>query len=68
MLPSDSSGSKLGLKDVLFFRTNENTRSSAALECGMVKTSSATQVSKENWGLPSTLFLAASCAQIMSIE
>ena len=39
MLPSVSSGSRLGGKEVLFVLTMEGTHSSAALECGTVSTS-----------------------------
>ena len=38
MLPSVSSGSRLGWKGVLFVLTMEGTHSSAALECGTVST------------------------------
>ena len=49
ILPSVSLGSRLGLNAVLFFLMSENTLSSSALECGMVRTKRAIDESLGNW-------------------
>ena len=46
MLDSVPFGSKLGRKAVLFFRTIENTCSSCAFECGIIKTNLAIRESR----------------------
>ena len=46
MLDSVPFGSKLGRKVVLFFRTVENTRSSCAFECEIIKTNLAFRESR----------------------
>ena len=56
MLPRVSSGSMLGRKGVLFFRTIEKTLSSAALECGIHKISRAIFPNLGNFNVPSTHF------------
>ena len=58
ILPSVSLGSRLGLNAVLFFLMSENTLSSSALECGMVRTKRAIDESLGNWLCPSALFMA----------
>ena len=52
ILAKDSSRSKFGLKQVLFFLTSEKTRSSSALECGITRINFATLVSLGNLGHP----------------
>lgn len=58
ILPSVSLRSRLGLNAVLFFLMSENTLSSSALECGMVRTKRAIDESLGNWLCPSALFMA----------
>lgn len=55
ILPSVSLGLRLGLNAVLFFLMSENTLSSSALECGMVRTKRAIDKSLGNWLCPSAL-------------
>ena len=52
ILAKDSSVSKFGLKQVLFFQTREKTCSSLALECGITRINFATMVSLGNLGHP----------------
>ena len=48
ILAKDSSRSKFGLKQVLFFLTSEKTRSSSALECGITRINFTNLVSLAN--------------------